>query len=56
MSETRSSTRVVTFPWFLAFIVLKLANVPAGMAAWSWWWLLFPIAPVLVELVKLAAQ
>lgn len=47
MSNT-SSTSYVVFPWLWAFVILKLAKV-ATFAAWSWWWLLLPIVPVVVE-------
>jgi hypothetical protein len=36
----------LTGVWLLAFLVLKLGG--SSMAAWSWWWLLLPIVPVLV--------
>ncbi len=36
--------------WLIAFIVLKLGGT--SLAAWSWWWLLLPIVPVLVVLCQ----
>jgi hypothetical protein len=30
---------------FAAFIAIKVAG--AALAAWSWWWLLFPLVPVM---------
>jgi hypothetical protein len=38
---------------FGGIICAKLAGL-AGFPAWSWWWLLMPIVPVITELLKLA--
>jgi fatty acid desaturase len=35
---------------FAFFIAVKLAGT--SLAAWSWWWLLFPLVPVLALLVQ----
>ena len=34
---------------FWSFIAIKVAG--SSLAAWSWWWLLMPVVPVLSLLV-----
>ncbi len=47
MSEKGINVKLnLTSLWLLAFLVLKLGG--SSLAAWSWWWLLLPIVPVLV--------
>jgi len=49
MSKTKNVNVSYSSPfagiWFVAFILIKLAGT--GLAAWSWWWILLPIVPVL---------
>lgn len=35
---------------FALFIAIKLAGT--SLAAWSWWWLLLPIVPLLALVVQ----
>lgn len=53
MKEKHSVTyNTSTFgvPWLLIFLVIKLGGT--SLAAWSWWWIFFPIVPVLVVACK----
>ena len=36
--------------WLIAFVLIKVAGT--ALASWSWWWLLFPIIPVLAVLLQ----
>lgn len=35
--------------WLLLFVLVKVAGT--SLAAWSWWWLLFPIVPGLAFII-----
>lgn len=52
LSKEKSSNVTVSFGglWLLLFVCLKLAGTK--LTAWSWWWLLLPIVPLLTELIK----
>ncbi len=52
MSESVSvnATNVLYTVVFGGFIAIKLAGT--SLVAWSWWWLLMPIVPVLSLAVK----
>ncbi len=50
MSDSNSTTRSV-IPWFMIYLVVKFAGVKAFLD-WSWWWLLLPIVPLVVELFE----
>jgi hypothetical protein len=50
MADTKTVYRS-SFPWALIFIVAKLAGIP-GIVAWSWWWILFAVVPIAVEVLK----
>ncbi len=41
---------LITSLIFGGFIAIKIAGV--SLAAWSWWWLLFPAVPLLGILVQ----
>lgn len=47
-NSTRFGSLALDF-WVTLYVVLKLAG---PCAAWSWWWLLVPAVPPLVEFVK----
>jgi hypothetical protein len=51
MADTNIRYNVSVVPWFLIFIIAKLAAVP-GVVAWSWWWIFAPIIPIAVEVLK----
>ncbi len=53
MSDNNGSIGFTSL-WFVLFICLKLAGTK--VAAWSWWWLLFPIVPPVTELIKVLAK
>lgn len=36
--------------WMIMFIVIKVGGTQ--LAAWSWWWLLLPIVPDLVIILR----
>lgn len=36
--------------WLLMFIIVKVGG--SGLAHWSWWWLLLPIVPDLVLILR----
>ncbi len=40
---------------WVVFVCLKLAGI-AGFSAWSWWWTLAPIIPLLTEAIKAMAR
>lgn len=45
--------RLIGFFWavvFWAFVAIKVAGT--SLAAWSWWWLIVPIVPILGLLVE----
>lgn len=50
MSDKSSSAGGFCFPWFLMFVIIKLGG--SAFAAWSWWWLLLPIVPDLVLILR----
>jgi fatty acid desaturase len=52
VSTQQSRSHSVNFGglFFALFIAIKLAGT--SLAAWSWWWLLLPIVPVLALLVQ----
>lgn len=46
-------SHIITFIWglvFWSFITIKIAGT--SLAAWSWWWVLLPIVPMLSLVVK----
>ena len=47
--------RRVILPWFICFLSLK-ASAIGGFTAWSWWWLLLPAVPVIVELGRVVFE
>lgn len=38
--------------WLIVFVIIKLGGT--ALATWSWWWVLAPIIPDLVCLLKRA--
>jgi hypothetical protein len=49
-----NDNKITSGGWFFPlFIAAKLAG---PCAAWSWWWLLAPIVPVLAEIIKYAIK
>ena len=38
--------------WLLMFIIIKVGGT--SLASWSWWWVLLPIVPDLVLILKKA--
>lgn len=49
MSNENGRTSFIVALWFPLFIAMKIVG---PCAAWSWWWLLMPIVPVLGEIIK----
>lgn len=50
MSETKTVYhRSFAGLWLVSFLVMKLGGTL--LAAWSWWWILFPIVPVLAAIL-----
>lgn len=38
--------------WLLMFIIVKVGSTQHQFADWSWWWLLLPIVPDLVLILR----
>lgn len=49
-TNTVTRTTSITFPWLIIFLVMKLGGTI--VAAWSWWWVLCPIVPVLAVVLQ----
>lgn len=49
MSDSSRTANVSLVPWLLIFIILKVYGVAA---AWSWWWIFLPAAPVVVIVLQ----
>jgi hypothetical protein len=52
MSEKRSVSVSFAGVWFALFVGIKVAG--HSLAAWSWWWIFFPIVPLIGLLVQKA--
>ncbi len=50
MSNTTSSSSSLYGLWLLMFVIVKVGGT--GLLGWSWWWVLLPIVPDAVLILK----